>query len=61
MDYYYYQENCPYCGAELRTNKASQCFACGKDWHDPDNVVDRHTPFIDTTATVFFLDGTSTE
>lgn len=32
---------CPYCGKALRTNMAQQCFECGADWHDPDNVV-RH-------------------
>lgn len=24
---------CPHCGELLRTNKAQQCFSCGKDWH----------------------------
>ncbi len=32
---------CPYCGAELRTEKAMQCFSCGMDWRDPSNVVRR--------------------
>lgn len=30
---------CPYCGKPLRTERAKQCFECGKDWHDPDKVV----------------------
>jgi hypothetical protein len=32
---------CPYCGAELRTGKAKQCFDCRMDWHDPANVIRR--------------------
>jgi hypothetical protein len=32
---------CPYCGTELRTEKAKQCFDCGMDWHDPANVISR--------------------
>jgi hypothetical protein len=24
---------CPYCGQKLRTHRAQQCFACGRDWH----------------------------
>jgi hypothetical protein len=27
---------CPYCGKPLRTERASQCFECGADWHDAD-------------------------
>lgn len=27
---------CPYCGAQLRTQRAKQCRFCGMDWHDPD-------------------------
>jgi hypothetical protein len=34
---------CAYCGQPLRTEQARQCFACGMDWHDPENVV-RRTP-----------------
>lgn len=30
---------CPYCPAFLHTPRARQCFECGMDWHDPDNVV----------------------
>jgi len=29
---------CPYCAEPLRTSKAKQCRACGRDWHDPANV-----------------------
>jgi hypothetical protein len=32
---------CPYCGAQLRTVKAKQCFDCGMDWHDPANIIRR--------------------
>ncbi len=32
---------CPYCGQPLPTLQARQCFQCGADWHDPDNVVQR--------------------
>jgi hypothetical protein len=32
---------CRYCGAPLRTALARQCFTCGADWHDPENVVFR--------------------
>jgi anti-anti-sigma factor len=35
------QAPCPYCGAFLCTPQARQCFQCGMDWHDPDNVVCR--------------------
>lgn len=35
---------CPYCGQPLRTNQSRQCFACGADWHDPLNPVQRGTP-----------------
>jgi len=30
---------CPYCGAQLRTQRAKQCRFCGMDWHDPDQVI----------------------
>ena len=29
---------CSQCGRPLRTRLARQCFECGKDWHDPDNI-----------------------
>lgn len=29
---------CAYCGRPLRTRLARQCFDCGKDWHDPENI-----------------------
>ena len=29
---------CPYCGEQLRTNKAKQCRHCKRDWHDPDSI-----------------------
>lgn len=32
---------CPYCGKPLRTDTAKQCFECGTDWHDANNVVRR--------------------
>lgn len=32
---------CPYCGKDLRTDKAKQCLECGMDWHDPNNVIRR--------------------
>ncbi len=35
---------CPYCGVSLPTIHANQCFACGVDWHDPQNVFQRGTP-----------------
>jgi hypothetical protein len=35
------QARCPYCPAFLPTPQARQCFKCGMDWHDPDNVVCR--------------------
>lgn len=35
---------CPYCGAPLATSRAKQCFVCGTDWHDPQNVVCRKNP-----------------
>jgi hypothetical protein len=25
---------CPFCGKPLRTDRARQCFECGKDWHE---------------------------
>jgi hypothetical protein len=33
--------SCPHCGEPLRTEQAKQCFQCGMDWHDPENVVCR--------------------
>lgn len=30
---------CPYCGKELRTPLAKQCFSCHMDWHNPNNVI----------------------
>ncbi|HXV81623.1 MAG TPA: hypothetical protein VEG60_17220 [Candidatus Binatia bacterium] len=30
---------CPYCGQPLRTSSAKQCRFCGRDWHDPENVI----------------------
>jgi CheY-like chemotaxis protein len=38
------QVPCPYCKALLRTARARQCFECGMDWHDPDNVVCQKRP-----------------
>ena len=35
---------CPYCEAPLATDRARQCFACGTDWRDPQNVVCRKNP-----------------
>jgi len=32
---------CPYCGQPLKSPLAKQCFQCGLDWHDDDNVVRR--------------------
>jgi hypothetical protein len=32
---------CPYCGAALRTPRSKQCFICGTDWRDPENVIRR--------------------
>jgi hypothetical protein len=32
---------CPYCQAPLATPQAKRCFQCGRDWHDPTNVVRR--------------------
>jgi hypothetical protein len=29
---------CPYCGEPLRSSDAKQCRACGRDWHDPENI-----------------------
>jgi hypothetical protein len=29
---------CPFCNEPLRTAKARQCYHCGADWHDPNNV-----------------------
>src|SRR5262249_700262 len=29
---------CPYCGVQLRTRLAKQCFSCGKDWHGPEGA-----------------------
>lgn len=33
------EEPCPYCGGQLRSQQAKQCRHCGKDCHDPDQVV----------------------
>ena len=30
---------CPYCKKPLRSPLAKQCFHCGMDWHDAQNVV----------------------
>ena len=38
---------CPYCGKPLATDKAKQCFECGMDWHDPQNVVCHKGPVDD--------------
>lgn len=32
---------CPYCGNELPTKNAKQCFDCGMDWHDSSNPIRR--------------------
>jgi RNA-directed DNA polymerase len=32
---------CPYCSADLRTSSAQQCFNCGCDWHNPNQIVRR--------------------
>lgn len=32
---------CPYCGSPLRTDLAKQCFECGTDWHDANNIIRR--------------------
>jgi hypothetical protein len=32
---------CPYCGNPLRTDSAKQCFECGTDWHDANNIIRR--------------------
>jgi len=32
---------CPFCAEPLATLQARQCFDCGMDWHDPNNVVNR--------------------
>jgi hypothetical protein len=37
----FYGPPCPYCGRLLRNRRASQCFVCGMDWHDPNNVINR--------------------
>lgn len=34
---------CRFCGGPLRTPRAAQCFSCGMDWHDPNNVVNSRT------------------
>jgi hypothetical protein len=35
---------CPYCGKPLLSDAAGQCFKCGMDWHDPNNVIQRGDP-----------------
>ena len=35
----FYGPPCPHCGRLLRNEKAKQCFECGMDWHDPENVI----------------------
>ena len=35
---------CPYCGISLPSAKARQCFSCGMDWHDPNDLVRRSDP-----------------
>ncbi|MCE9545954.1 MAG: hypothetical protein K8T25_10605 [Planctomycetia bacterium] len=30
--------SCPYCGKNLKSAKAKQCFECCMDWHDPKNI-----------------------
>lgn len=35
---------CPYCGKDLGNEEARQCFSCGMDWHNPENVVQRGNP-----------------
>jgi hypothetical protein len=35
----FYGPHCPYCGRLLRNQRARQCFECGMDWHDPQNVI----------------------
>jgi len=37
----FYGAPCPHCGRLLRNPRAKQCFECGMDWHDPDNVLCR--------------------
>lgn len=32
---------CPYCGESLQTNQAKQCFECGMDWRDGNQIVQR--------------------
>ncbi len=32
---------CPYCGRNLASAKAKQCFVCGTNWRDPSNVTRR--------------------
>lgn len=34
---------CPYCGVHLFAAETRQCVACGWDWHDPAQVVNRLT------------------
>jgi hypothetical protein len=29
---------CPHCGRQLATDQAKQCFRCGIDWHNPDQL-----------------------
>ena len=37
----FYGPPCPHCGRLLRNVRAKQCFECGMDWHDPQNIVCR--------------------
>ena len=32
---------CSYCGSALRSLDSRQCFTCGFDWHDVNNVIVR--------------------
>jgi hypothetical protein len=44
---------CPYCGKLLRTEKSQQCFMCGMDWHNPNQIV-QHVSHPSTNATKLF-------
>lgn len=43
---------CPYCGQDLRTPKAKQCFSCGADWHDPNRVMIRSEGNLRSSSTM---------